>query len=87
MIRNHTLFTYVVTHEQNVMGPDPDAPGGGEMVRTGEVVVKPRTVTVIAESRAIADAWLHRPFSGFEKLQVISCTWAKIDAFIETHTW
>lgn len=87
MIRNHTLFSYTVTHELQVMVPDPEAPGGGEMVRSGEVVLNPVTVRIVAESRAIADVWLLRPYSGFTKLRIISCIENKIDAFIETHTW
>lgn len=87
MIRNHTLFTYVVTHQQQVMVPDPEAPGGGEMVRSGQVHQNTATVQVIAQNRAIADAWLTRPFSGFDKLHIVGCNESKIDAFVETHTW
>lgn len=85
MIRNHTLFSYSITHEREIMVPEPA--GSGEMHRTGVVVEDSRSVRVIAESRAIADAWLCRPFSGFTKLRIIGCIETKIDAFIETHTW
>lgn len=87
MIRNHTLFVFIVTHDAPIMIPDPDAPGGGEMVRSGAFETQQRNVRVIAENYAIAYAWLMRPFSGYTKLRVESCIESKIDAFIETHTW
>lgn len=87
MIRDHILFSYLVTHEQEVMIPNPEAPDSGEMVRSGRVHQNSRTMYVIAASRAIADAWLFRRYSGLDKLAVVTCIEAKIDAFIETHTW
>ncbi len=87
MIRNHSIFTYTVMYEQEVMVPDPEAPGGGEMVRSGQVCENKTEIRVIAETRDIADAWLHRPFSGYRKLRIVHCTTNKINAFIESHTW
>ncbi len=87
MNRNHKVFTFAVRFDRTVYAPDPEAPGGGEMRRTGQVDRDPLTITVIATSKIIATSWLWENPHRFPNLVVDGCTETKIDAIIETHTY
>lgn len=85
MDRNHRVFTFFISHEVQGLVPDPE--GSGELRHTGEKFRTVRTLTVIATSQAIADAWIRENPYRFPGLIVKSCIETKIDGIIETHTY
>lgn len=85
MDRNHRVFTFFISYEAGALVPG--LPGSGEMHTTHEVFTHVKTLTVIATSQAVAEAWMRENKFRYPALIIKSCIEARIDAVIETHTY
>lgn len=85
MDRNHRVYTFLISYQSHALVPDPH--GSGEMHHTGELITHLKTLTVIATSQAVAEAWMRENQFRYPGLVIKSCIDAKLDAIIETHTY
>lgn len=61
-MRDHKLYRIAAEITVTEWEPDPEAPGGGEMVRTGRTTRETHTILVVAPSEAVATAWVQERF-------------------------
>lgn len=86
MNRNHKVFAVTIGYDAMVSVPDPEAPGGGEMINAG-VRRAERVVTVVAPDVVFVKAWLIENPHRFPKVEIKKIEDVKVDAVIELHTY
>lgn len=83
MFRDHSIYKVTFEYDAEEYHPDPEAPGGGEMTRTGRVVKCTRSKAIIAPSQVLLIAYVK---STFKNARVIEVEQIPIDAVLELHT-
>lgn len=83
MLRDYKLYEYTWEGGIPIVTQNPEAPGSGEMVRTGEYAHEQRKLRIIARTRRQADAIFedHFQYSSVQNPKVISVEEKDIDYF------